>query len=199
MSESRLHQALRGICQDLSQSGASFALVGGLAVSTRTEPRFTKDVDLVVAVKSDREAEVLVASLRVRGYRIHALVEQASAGRLATVRLVPLGESSLFVDLLFASTGIEPEIVKAAGLVEVIPGLRLAVATLPHLIAAKVLSRDDARRPQDRVDLVALLAAASAAELEAAREALRTIHARGFHRGKDLLGELESFVKSLAP
>lgn len=29
--------------------GADFALVGGIAVSARTEPRFTRDLDLAVA------------------------------------------------------------------------------------------------------------------------------------------------------
>jgi hypothetical protein len=32
-------------------------LVGGLAVSVRTEPRFTRDVDLVVAISDDHAAE----------------------------------------------------------------------------------------------------------------------------------------------
>jgi len=64
----------------------------------------------------------------------------------------------------------------------------------PHLIATKVRSRDDARRPQDRVDLIALLKAASQDDIVAADDALRTIHARGFHRGKDLLAELQTLL-----
>jgi hypothetical protein len=32
-------------------------VVGGLAVSARTEPRFTRDVDLVIAVSDDQSAE----------------------------------------------------------------------------------------------------------------------------------------------
>lgn len=43
MGETRLHSALRNICKDLSEDNTVFALVGGLAVSARTEPRFTKD------------------------------------------------------------------------------------------------------------------------------------------------------------
>jgi hypothetical protein len=37
----------------------SWAMLGGLAVSIRTEPRFTRDVDLAVAVAADDEAERL--------------------------------------------------------------------------------------------------------------------------------------------
>src|SRR5438876_4613178 len=57
MSESRLQTSLRVVCKDLSESGAAYALVGGLAVSARTEPRFTKDLDLAVAAPTDAEAE----------------------------------------------------------------------------------------------------------------------------------------------
>jgi hypothetical protein len=38
----------------------SFALVGGLAVSIRTEPRFTRDADLAVALANDAEVEALI-------------------------------------------------------------------------------------------------------------------------------------------
>ena len=35
----------------------AFALIGGLAVSARSEPRFTRDADFAVSVGSDAEAE----------------------------------------------------------------------------------------------------------------------------------------------
>jgi hypothetical protein len=79
-----LETALRQICTDLTTAGHSFALVGGLAVSARTEPRFTRDADIAVAVASDVEAERLVRTLRARDYEIDALVEQEAVGRLAT-------------------------------------------------------------------------------------------------------------------
>jgi len=59
-----LETALRQICCDLTEAHASFALVGGLAVSARTEPRFTRDADIAVAVASDAEAEGLTRDLR---------------------------------------------------------------------------------------------------------------------------------------
>jgi len=53
-----LEQALRQICADLSTTRHPFALVGGLAVSARTEPRFTRDADIAVAVaRSPRDSE----------------------------------------------------------------------------------------------------------------------------------------------
>ena len=52
--------------------------------SARTEPRFTRDADLAVALASDAEAEALSHSLRARAYGIEAVVEQEAVGRLAT-------------------------------------------------------------------------------------------------------------------
>jgi hypothetical protein len=105
---SRAEAALRRIVADLRELGRRFALVGGLAVSARTEPR------------------------------------------------------------------------------------PVPVARLGHLIALKVLARDDRTRPQDRVDLAALLTQADAAALGEAREALTLVARRGFQRGRDLLAGLDA-------
>ena len=75
-----------------------------------------------------------------------------------------------------------------------IEGVTMPVARVGHLVALKVLARDDRRRPQDLVDLRMLLQVADATELAAARAALAMITARGFARGKDLAAELESLL-----
>jgi hypothetical protein len=54
---------LLGRARDLAARSAACALIGGIAVSARTEPRSTRDVDLAVAVGSDAEAEGLLAVL----------------------------------------------------------------------------------------------------------------------------------------
>jgi hypothetical protein len=76
----------------------------------------------------------------------------------------------------------------------VLPGLSIPVASRAHLIAMKVLSRDDTTRPQDIVDLRALLAGAASEDHEAARSALKLVDERGFERGRDLLRELRSLT-----
>ena len=190
-----LEAILRRIGVDLTETGVSFALIGGLAVSARTEPRFTRDADLAVALDSDAKAQALVHHLHLLGYGIGAVVEQKAVGRLATVRLTrsPLPHAPV-VDLLFASSGIEPEIVAEAEPIEVLPHLTVPVARTGHLIALKVLSRDDATRPHDLVDLRTLLGTASAADLSLARDALARITARGYDRGRDLLGALNGLL-----
>jgi hypothetical protein len=152
----------------------------------------TRDADLAVLVADDHDAETLVRELQRRGWRVVAAIEQDAARRLATVRLAVAGEDvrGAVVDLLFASSGIEPEIVAAAEPVEVVTGFTVPVARLGHLIALKVLARDDRTRPQDRVDLAALLRRADAAALGEARAALEAVARRGFHRGRDLAAAL---------
>lgn len=134
---SRIEAVLRRAARDLESLGRRWALIGGLAVSARTEPRFTRDVDVVIQVSDDADAEELVRRLNAQGYRILGIVEQEAAARLATARLVPGGENegTALVDLLFASSGIEAEVVAGADVLEVLPGLRVPVATVGHLIA----------------------------------------------------------------
>jgi hypothetical protein len=194
-----LEAALRQIHTDLTEAHVSFALVGGLAVSARTEPRFTRDADLAVALASDAEAEALIHSLRARDYGIEAVVEQEAVGRLATVRLTRSSKlQAPVIDLLFASSGIEAEVVAEAERIELLPKLTIGVSRTGHLIALKVLSRDDVARPQDLVDLRALLRVASSAELERARASVALIAARGYHRGRDLVSEMNTLFP-LAP
>lgn len=189
----RVARALRRIAADLTASNQPWCLIGGLAVSARAEPRTTRDVDIVVAVREDKEAESLIYTLQSAGYRLETLIEQTSIARLATARLLPPDEASrgALVDLLFASSGIEPEIVAAAEQRRVLPSLTVPVASIGHLIALKVLAHDARRRPQDHDDIRALLREAAPADLAQAEEALRLIEARGTNRGKALLTELE--------
>lgn len=191
-----LERAIQQIVRDLEAHGRPWALVGGLAVSARTEPRTTRDVDVAVSVVDDADAEALLRGLMGDGYVVQAAVEQTDTGRLATVRLLPPRASSRspIVDLLFASSGIELEVVAEADLLELTPGLTVPVATIGHLIAMKVLSRDDDRRPQDASDLRALLLEANPADLTAARTAIELISVRGFQRDRDLGALLEEAV-----
>lgn len=190
-----LGDLLRYTLRELALQSVEAALVGGLAVSIRTEPRFTRDIDLAVAARDDLESQSIVGELIARDWRVSALLEQETTARLAAVRLQPPGEgpAGRVVDLLFASSGIEGEIVMAAEQLEVLPGLHARVARIGHLMVLKLLARSD-DRPQDSVDLRSLLDRADSAEIELARSAAQSVAERGFHRGRDLVAELESMV-----
>lgn len=193
----RIEAALVTLVGVLDRNGRRAALVGGLAVSTRTEPRFTRDIDLAVAVANDEEAEALVRGLLAEGFSTIALVEQETTRRLATVRVALPRETVVGVvgDLLFASSGIESLVVADAEPLEVFPGLFVPVARVGHLIALKLLSRDDRDRPQDLVDLNALFRVANNEEVTRARDAVQRIEQSGFSRGRDLLGALAKWLR----
>lgn len=194
----RVAAALRRCCADLAAEGARFAVVGGLAVSARADARLTRDVDLAVSVSNDAEAERLVRALFRRGYVTVATLDQTTAGRLATIRLRAPREfdEGVVIDLLFATSGIEAEVVAGAQALEVAPGLDVPVANAAHLIALKVLSLDDSRRPNDRADILALLGVVTEADLQETRRALGLMTSRGFDRGKDLLAVLAQVIGS---
>lgn len=182
---------LRRILGSLTALNRRFALVGGLAVSTRAEPRLTRDADLAVAVEDDADAESLTRSLIGQGYEVLAMVEQEKTGRLATVRLRPPSTGAAVADLLFASSGIEQEIVDGAERLTVVAGIDAPVASVGHLIAMKLLARDDRRRPADADDLRALRAIADNVDWATATAAVELIASRGYARGRDLAAALD--------
>ncbi len=182
-----LIESLAAAAEDLGDLQRPFALVGGLAVSLRAEPRFTRDADLVVSVGADKDAELTVNALLARGYGVEAVVEQTALGRLATARLRSRVSGGVIVDLLFASSGIEPEITAAAEVLTVARGLRMPVARTGHLIALKLLSSDPDLRRQDLIDLDELKVVASDDDWLLAAAACQMIVQRGFHRNRDLL------------
>lgn len=177
----RLQQALIRLDTDLRAGEFRYALVGGFAITLRAEPRTTRDLDVVLVVSGDREAERVALVLRMRGYKDHpkgAAIERAD-GRLATIRLIspPVEEdgAGVQVDLLVACVGIEPEVVAAAQFLEVMPRVYIPVARSGHLVAMKVL----AARPQDLEDVRLLLREMGEADLKLARESLVLIERRG--------------------
>jgi hypothetical protein len=187
-----VEQELRKAVADLDVLKVRWALIGGLAISVRSVPRFTKDIDFAVAVADDSEAEDVVLRLRGRGYQPVEVLEQDYVERLSGVRLEH-GGSDVIVDLLFASSGIENEVVASATRLQVLPRLSAPVATTGHLIALKTL----AGRNQDLTDLGSLIPAASAKDLEAARQAVRLIQARGFNREQDVVADLDKLIAEL--
>lgn len=189
-----IERALRAIRDALLGRQCRHALVGGLALAVRAEPRFTRDVDLAVKVDDDRHAESLVWHLRDLGYRAVASVEHEVVKRLSTVRLAsPEGP---IVDLLFASSGIEPEIVERATSIDVPSVGDIRVTRAEELLAMKILSMRE-RRLQDRVDALKLLEVADV-DLEAVRQNLALITERGFHRDQDLFVKLQSLLDVIA-
>ncbi len=199
MTAPRLAAALIRVNADLRAIEARWALIGGLAVSARAEPRTTRDIDVTIAVADDREAEKTVRRMVNLGYQIDTHLEQEETDRLSTVRLLmPGAHAGILADLLFASSGIEAEVAAEADLFEVLPGLFVPVAKTGHLLALKVLALRPDRpqeRPQDFSDIRELLRVADEQEIRRARQALDLISRRGFDRGRDLETRLEEQLR----
>jgi predicted nucleotidyltransferase len=194
MTESVVIEALAAAAQALRQRHERFALVGGLAVSIHGEVRFTRDVDLAVAVADDEAAERLVYGLRADGFEPFASVEHGERARLSTVRLLsPLGVK---IDLIFASSGIEAEVVERAVLIDV-PGTGpLPVACVEELVAMKTLSMTN-RRLQDRIDAQRLLEHTKDLDLDRVRANLGLMRLRGYDRGENLEAKLASLLEEI--
>lgn len=184
-------QALATIARDLVRLDRQFALIGGLAVSVRGEVRFTRDVDLVVLVADDEDAERLIFDLRSSGYSPVATVEHQRHARLATARLA--SPSAIVVDLMFANCGIEPEIVARATRVALELIGEVPVAASEELVAMKVLSMTE-RRLQDRLDVQRILQSTPSVDLERVRANLLLIAEREYHRGQDLEAKLATVL-----
>ena len=185
----RLDDTLVRAANMLAELGTPFAVVGGLAVSALAAPRSTGDVDLAIAVADDGEAEAAARSFMAAGYEVASLLEQHETNRLAGIR-VHDPETGVGLDLLFAMSGIEPEVAATALPLEVLPGTAMPVATVGSLIVMKLLARDDRRRPMDADDLRSLAELATDDDWTEARRLVELVSARGSHRGRDLAADL---------
>lgn len=190
--------------QHLDEADARFALVGGLAVSLRTEPRFTRDIDFAVATASEAEAEAVLSVLIRYDYRTIAKLNRMSGQKLFVMRMAPPGanagdidsEEAPIIDLLFTASGIESEVVETATPLEVIPGTIVRVGTTASLLAMKLVSVRRTRR-NDAVDIQALLGVAGPDEIAAARHLLRLVASRGYGDEKKLLRLLDRYRADL--
>ncbi|MCC6932924.1 MAG: nucleotidyl transferase AbiEii/AbiGii toxin family protein [Deltaproteobacteria bacterium] len=182
---SLLQDSARAIINLLDERTVRYARVGGFAVSMRTVERMTKDIDFAVAIDNDDQAESLIKELLGIGYEIDTVLENTKAKRLATMRLKAVN-SGVIIDFIFASCGIENEVVQKATEEEVFPGLLVKVATIACLIAMKLVSANDSTRIQDIIDLRNLKQEATEIDLAEVKKLVALITSRGFNQDKDL-------------
>ncbi len=182
---SRLGEALEGVVSSLAELGARGALIGGIAVSARAEPRFTRDVDLAVAAAGDDEAESLVHALAGRGYAAVTGYDRQASRRRA--------ESSSTCCSHHRGSRRRSSPMPRSSRSSTVSRFRWRAPA--NLVALKLLARDDDRRPQDAVDLRALVPLLDEVEERRARTAVRAIIARGFARGRDLETALDELLR----
>lgn len=123
------------------------AVVGGLAIVLRVQPRLTRDIDVVVVAPAPRDA-LLPALLAARySYEEDDIAEWLDGG-LVRATVPETGEG---LDLIVADVPYLEELAARAEPIE-IEGVTLPVATLEDLLLLKL----EAARPQDLDDALAL-------------------------------------------
>jgi hypothetical protein len=131
----------------------AYALIGGYAVGIHAEPRYTKDLDLVILANA-KNAKAVLKALREFGAPTDNISEAdlAKPGLLYVFGLPPLR-----VDILNRIKGIDLDtVIKRAIKVRVADTI-LKVAQIDDLIKMKKI----AGRPQDKVDVLKLQEAAA--------------------------------------
>jgi len=93
---------LVGLCRELNQRGAKYIVVGGFAVIAAGFPRFTGDVDLVVAADAENEAKVFSALATLPDNAVREL----KTGELKLHNVIRVGDEIL-VDLMRSAGGID--------------------------------------------------------------------------------------------
>ncbi len=124
-----------------------YALIGGHAVNAWLEPRFTADVDIVVATGPD-DFERLKQVLADEGF---AVTREHGAGQPSGPDFVRFesDSSALILEVQAAKTAFQQEVVRRAGVGAAGP----RVATVEDLIVMKLI----ADRAKDQVDLIGLV------------------------------------------
>ena len=136
----------------LKGRGIESALIGGLAVSLRGQPRMTVDVDLVILATVD-EALTLVGELGSTPFEpLFPGVEEV----VTRAFILPLRHrlTGVRVDLAIGMSGFERQAVKRATPV-MIGDTSISVVSIEDLLVMKAL----AGRPQDDQDIEGLVAA----------------------------------------
>ena len=150
--EPALWPTLADAAKVLEARGIRFALIGGLAVSLRGQPRMTVDVDLVILADVD-QALRLVQELDSTPFEpLFPGVEDV----VARSYILPLRHraTGIRVDVAIGMSGFEQQAVLRATQV-MIGDVRVPVVAVEDLLVMKAL----AGRPQDEQDIRGLVAA----------------------------------------
>ena len=128
--------------------GRGWALIGGLAVGFRSEPRGTQDVDLMIVGELEEVASALIASERFKRTRPHAVEHRATGIEVEMLTHDFVGQP----ESLLAAAYQDRELVRVAD-------FELPVVRLRYLIALKLKRALGRHRKAmlDRADIMGLI------------------------------------------
>jgi len=147
-----LRKALDEATAAMDHHAVSYALIGGIAVSYRSQPRFTKDIDFLVQVPPV-VLPLLLEDLQRRGFEFDTL---ATIGEWTQHHMVTLSYHGIRIDWLKPLIPAYLHILERAT-DETWLDRPIRIASVEGLILLKLL----AFRTQDQVDIENLVAANS--------------------------------------
>jgi hypothetical protein len=131
-----------------NQFGVKYMVAGGYAVMLYAEPRYTKDLDIVIGV-SEADIVGVAAALAEFGF---PMSESAQAELRLPNRMIAIGRPPSRIDILNELTGVEFLAAWGRRRIVDIDGTPVPFLSLADLVDAK----RGAGRPQDLLDLVSL-------------------------------------------
>lgn len=143
-----LIETLEHMCALLQKKKIPYALIGGFAVTLLAKERFTRDIDFTVQVGVKQFKRFQKTFEDSSDYKID-LVQFLSSKEVPD--LVRLSHQSISVDLLYANTKFQKELIKRAHSYPLGKG-SIKIASPEDLIVLKLL----ADRPQDWQDIQSL-------------------------------------------
>lgn len=130
------------------KNNCKYLIVGGYAVMKYTEPRFTKDLDLLIAI-DDSNAKSIYQTLKEFGAPLKGLTESDFAQEGYFYKM---GHPPVRIDILMSIPGINFEDAWKRRETQVVDGVDMHFISKPDLITAKKASA----RPQDLIDVASL-------------------------------------------
>ncbi len=138
---------LVNLCRELNERGARYVVIGGFAIITAGYMRTTTDVDLLIDVALENEAEVYAA--------LESLPDQAvkelQPGEVSNYSVVRVGDE-ITVDLMASACGIDYAEAAKDQIIRVIDGVPIPFASPRTLWRMK----ENTHREKDAPDLLFL-------------------------------------------
>jgi hypothetical protein len=150
VTENQIVSALHDLVDFFSSEDLDYALIGGLAVAVRGEPRSTLDIDIVTDCDVERALQLLMSLAASPFEPYFDGVEQV----IRTGLLLPLvhKKTEIRIDISLGMSGFDKEAISNSSL-SMIEGRPIKVVSPEYLVVMKQL----AARPRDLDDIRGVL------------------------------------------
>jgi len=131
---------------------SGYMLIGGLAVSARSKPRSTEDIDFLIAIDENFIEKSLPSLIDKMGYKIK-IMKGSFDDPVRGLAVIFNKDDQKVADMIPANFIWQDEMVKNAEYVELSKDLKIPIATTEDLIILKL----KAGGPKDLMDIEELL------------------------------------------